>query len=103
MKRLSVLLFSYVLLLSCNKEVAETTCLDGYIFWGGDPAADGRGWYFSENKSSTTTYYLESLPDKYKTDETAVSICLLKTDKQFLCFCAGDFPYYYRITKIDKR
>jgi hypothetical protein len=103
MKKIFVVVAGLFLMFSCTKDKAETTCLDGFIFWGGDPAADGTGWYFSQNRFSQHVYFLQSLAADYKKDSLPVSACVVKTTNKFYCQCAGDPPYFYRITKINKR
>ncbi len=101
MKRWLLILFVSLAGLSCKKENTEF-CKDGFIFWGGDPAADGSGWNFSAHANRSDFFALDNLDNAYKTDSLAVNICLTKTGNIFYCFCAGTH-YYYHINSIRLR
>lgn len=91
---------------SCNKD-EKAECSNGYIYWGGSPAADGLGWYFAENRSGNwkaKQLKEEELPRDLQptTDSTAVFICLKETTERAPCFCATP-SYYYKIVSVEKR
>lgn len=104
MKKIIVLLATVVSLISCKKEKAEKEfCEDGYIRWGGSVALDGIEWYYTKDLSGTqTSYKMENLSADFEVDSLAVSICLVKTDKKFPCFCPAALPVY-RINSIKRR
>jgi hypothetical protein len=105
MKYLVLFLILSSLSFSCKKseESKPVTCSDGFIFWGGDPAADGAGWYFSEDRQSPKKQ-LDRLPASYQMDSTAVHICLYESDRLVSCFCnPNNRPHYFEITEIHKR
>ena len=101
MKRWLIILTVCLAGFSCNKGSQES-CNDGYIFWGGDPAVDGVGWYFSKNANGSDFFPLDNLSDDFKIDNLAVNACLVKTNKEFICFCSGTH-YYYHINSISLR
>ena len=107
---MKILLFFFVIAvaLSCNKNkqfcgFATLECTDGFIFWGGDPAADGLGWYLSATRSAEKRFYIENPPAAFKIDSIAVNACLEETNKPIVCNCVGTKPNYYNITEIRKR
>src|SRR6058998_2722450 len=103
MKTISVFAFVLIMMTSCKKnQVATdcssaTRCFDGYIFWGGEPAADGSGWYASTSRAQDPAFYLETVPAPFNADSTAVHICLSETSKKRVCFCTGPVSNYYKI------
>jgi len=103
MKRLFLILAACTFLTSCDKEREETNalCLEGTIQWGGDPAADGRGWIFVPTES-TQVYYLKNLPEAYKQNNLQVATCLKQTAEKANCFCQPQ-PYLYAVTSIQRK
>jgi hypothetical protein len=104
MKTIILVLMAAVSVISCQKEKTEPEfCEDGYIRWGGSLAVDGIEWYFTKDLSGTqTSYKMENLSADFEVDSLAVSICLVKTDKTFPCFCTAALPVY-RINSIKRR
>jgi hypothetical protein len=110
MKRLIVVFLTLLLSGSCLKLDPPPLeyCGNGYIYWGGDPAVDGRGWYFAITRSANYTFYQlkeNELGAEYKslTDSVAVNICLLSTKDKAPCMrCNGD-SYYFKIKSISRR
>jgi hypothetical protein len=104
MKNIVAVLLTALLFISCKKEKTEPEfCEDGYIRWGGSVAVDGIEWYFTKDLSGTqTAYKMENLTADFEVDSLAVSICLVKTDKKFPCFCPVALPVY-RINSIKRR
>lgn len=97
-----LLFFSVILALlvtSCSK---EQTCTDGLIRWGGEPAVDGLGWYFTSAELGDKAVKLKNIPDKYLKDSLQVNVCLRKTDEKYQCFCATPLDVY-EIKSIRKR
>jgi hypothetical protein len=98
MKKTVLLVSLFCLFFACRKKqdafVPDSFCQDGYIRWGGSPAADGLGWYYAANLDRTWVYVLKDLPDNFKTDSLAVSVCLEKTRELMACNCSEPFPYY---------
>jgi hypothetical protein len=91
---------------SCNKD-EKSVCSNGYIYWGGSPAADGLGWYFAESRSGNwkaKQLKEEELPWNLQptSDSTAVFICLQETTERAPCFCATP-SYYFKIVSVEKR
>ena len=83
--------------------IGPTNCFDGYIFWGGDPAADGTGWYASTTRDPRNAFYLQTVQAPFNADSTPVHICVAETNKRMLCECAGTPPHYYKIMEIRGR
>lgn len=102
MKKVIGILTLLVFILSCRKEKSDaTTCIDGYIYWGGDYAVDGSGWNLKTGGGESTIFYaLKDLPDEFKTDGLAVTACIEQTKEKVPCFCAA---YYSKIISIKKR
>lgn len=98
-------LLALALLAGCCKEKAEKNpqCLDTFVFWGGDPAVDGTGWYLADTRSGPKFYRVENLPDAYQSDSLAVHACVIALDKKAACECTGVDMRYYKITAISKR
>jgi hypothetical protein len=91
---------------SCKKE-ESASCSSGYIYWGGDYAVDGLGFYFAETRQGNWKFKQlkeSELPSYSKsvTDSTAVTICLEETDERAPCFCATP-SYFYKIVSIERR
>jgi hypothetical protein len=112
MKYVLVLMIGGLIFISCKKEKEcseNSFCADGFIYWGGDLAADGLGWYFAETRGgSWRAKQLKDneLPDAFKSfnDSTAVSICLTETKDPAPCFCPPSYnTNYYKIKSIKKR
>lgn len=87
------------LLTACNK---EQNCTDGLIRWGGEPAVDGLGWYFTSTDLGDRPVKLKNLPDRYLTDSLQVNVCLRKTTEKYQCFCATPLDVY-EVKSIRKR
>jgi hypothetical protein len=101
MKKLLIFLSVTMLAISCKKdERSNTFCTDGTVIWGGDPAADGLGWYIKG--ADGKTYIPENLPDSYKTNNLAITTCLYVTGEKFQCQCAAPLDVYH-ITSISKK
>lgn len=101
MKKIFCLLALSLFLMSCKKEKAEQ-CIDTMVFWGGDPAADGMGWYLADSRGSATTYSVDNLPARFEKDSTPVRVCLKRTDKKRSCYCINP-PFVYHIESISGR
>lgn len=89
-----LLLFSVILTLlftSCSK---EQNCIDGLIRWGGEPAVDGLGWYFTSAEFGDKAVKLKNIPEKYLKDSLQVNVCLRITDEKYQCFCAVPLEVY---------
>ena len=104
MKKLALYLLVATLVTACTKSLTQTeSCKEGFIIWGGTPAADGLGWYFSENKNSSgKAYKFDNLPEAYQKDKLAVRLCFYETAETYACFCAVPMPLYH-ITTIEER
>jgi hypothetical protein len=108
MRRLVFVLALFISFVGCSKEAkdtacspGDTACVDGYIHWGGEPAADGSGWNLKTGSEENTTFYiLKNLPDDFKTDGLAVTACIEETKEPALCFCG---KYYSKIISIKRR
>ncbi|HEY0066371.1 MAG TPA: hypothetical protein VGB46_03375 [Flavisolibacter sp.] len=101
MKKLLCLLAFSLFLLGCEKD-KSLECVDSIVFWGGDPAADGMGWYLSDGRGSGNNYYVDDLPAEFQTDSLPVRVCLVKTGKKRNCFCLTR-PPVHRIKHISRR
>ena len=101
MKRWLIIILLGVAAYSCKKS-SQSDCKDGFIFWGGEPAVDGIGWFFSTNPDRSDFMVLDSLDNAYKIDSLPVHVCLSKTNNRFYCFCAGEH-YYYHVNYILRR
>ena len=57
MKKCIVSLLLLMSFNACIKPVQPKLdfCADGHIFWGGDPSANGIGWYFSNGRTLDNT------------------------------------------------
>ena len=107
--KLFLLLFVFIAFSSCTKNNhggcwnIQPVCTDGFIFWGGDPAADGLGWYLSATRTDEKRFYIENPPIAFKIDSLAVNACLEETNKPLVCYCVGAKPNYYVVKEIRKR
>lgn len=109
MRRLLLIIATSFLFTACDKakekeieiESGDIVCLNGTIEWGGEPAADGRGWIFVPTETSQY-YSLKDLPAAYKQDDLPVSVCLQQTNEKAPCFCPEP-PYFYRVTSVKRR
>jgi hypothetical protein len=99
MKPLLLSIALLFLFTACNK---EQNCTDGLIRWGGEPAVDGLGWYFTSTELGDRPVKLKNLPDNYLTDSLQVNVCLRKTDEKYQCFCATALDVY-DVKSIRKR
>jgi len=106
MKRLLMICFVAAAFVSCTREPAETFdaagCINGHIYWGGDPQVDGLGWYFMGETELKEKVKLKNLSAEYQQDKLAVSVCLEKTDEKYYCMCVKPLDVYL-ITSIRKR
>ena len=98
MKQLLLSCFVLFVFIGCQK---EQLCTDGVIHWGGEPAVDGLGWYFT-SADLPKAVKLKDISAAYLTDSLAVSVCLIKTEETYQCFCAEPMEVY-AIKKIRKR
>jgi hypothetical protein len=99
MKPFFLSLIVFFLFASCQK---EKLCIDGIIQWGGDPAVDGLGWFFTSASLGDKPVKLKNLPVEYKINDQPVSVCVLKTNEKYQCFCAAPLEVY-SILQIRKR
>lgn len=97
-----IILFVAVLLalFGCKKE-ESSFCSNAVVTWGGDPAADGLGWFLVTDSVNHVFYIPQNLPDSVKIDGQAVNVCLYKTKENFYCECPGPYKKYH-ITSIRK-
>lgn len=106
MKKTAACLLAILLFMGCEKgadcAMEDAACKEGYILWGGPREADGLGWYFAAGEGLSDRYILQEVPDTFKKDHTAVSLCLDQTDELYHCFCATPMPVW-RVTSIKKR
>ena len=106
MKQLLLICFLAAAFVSCTREPADTLdtsgCIDGHIFWGGDPQVDGLGWYFQGTTELKEKIKLKNLTAAYQQDNLAVSVCLEKTDEKYYCMCVKPLDVYM-IISIRKR
>jgi len=84
---------------SCQK---DKLCIDGVVHWGGEPAADGLGWYFLSSELGDKPVKLKNLSTEYEINDLPVSVCLIKTKEKYQCFCATPLEVY-SIAQIRKR
>ena len=61
MKGIFIFLVFSVMLLSCKKE-HQSFCLNAAVKWGGDPAADGLGWYIMDSVGGLKIIYRQICP-----------------------------------------
>jgi hypothetical protein len=105
MKKLLYCLTLFVVLLSCDKENTEcdSECFNALVRWGGEPGADGLGWYIQKLDSvGQRTYIPTNLPEQYKVDSLPVSTCVQLTDEKFYCMCVQPMNKY-KVTSITRR
>jgi hypothetical protein len=106
MKKIIIALLAVVIATTaCKKDNAENEiCTIAEIKYGGDPAADGLGWYLSvSDESGTRNEYPENLDGAFKTNGLLADVCYVKTDNDFVCFCLPPRPKMVRIVSIKKR
>jgi hypothetical protein len=101
MKKIVCVLALSLFLLSCKKDRGHE-CFNTIIFWGGDPAADGPGWYMSTSRYGSPSYLADNLPAEFQADSTPVRVCLSLTDKKFPCRCP-DPPPLHHVESISRR
>jgi hypothetical protein len=101
-----LLLFVLVIVTSCTKE-KNASCFSGFIYWGGDYAVDGIGFYFAESRQGNWKF--KQLKEneltgfsKSAVDSTAVYICLEETTERAPCFCSSP-SNFYKIVSVEKR
>ena len=105
MKKILLSVILLCLFFACRKKdgfVADSFCQDGYIRWGGNPSADGLGWYYAQHLNRSQIYILKDLPVAFQRDSLAVSICMEKTNDLFYCMCASPY-HYYKVNTIRLR
>lgn len=100
MKKLLAGFFIFTIFLSCKKE-QQSFCIDALIRWGGDPAADGAGWYFIADSTRSILYFPRNLPDSLKIDNLLVNTCLYKTKEKFIS-SGGQTITKYHVTAIRR-
>jgi hypothetical protein len=100
MKKFLLLAGTALCILSCKKE-QDVFCTDAVVMWGGDPAADGTGWFLLADSVNHVSYQPQNLPDNLKIDGQPVHVCLYKTGENFYCQCAVPLKKYH-ITSIRK-
>ena len=86
---------------ACKKEHADTICLDAAVKWGGEPAADGFGWYIFDSVGGIKIYVPLNLPDVLKIDGLSVHVCMYETTEKFYCMCPQPMNKYH-ITQIRR-
>jgi hypothetical protein len=86
---------------ACKKEHADTICLDAAVKWGGEPAADGFGWYIFDSVGGIKNYIPLNLPDGLKIDGLSVHVCMYETTEKFYCMCPQPMNKY-NITQIRR-
>ncbi len=87
-----------------NKVTDNSSCATALVKYGGDPAADGVGWYLLVDESAgVKAEYPENLADQFKVEGLAVNVCYSKSNKDFSCYCAPPLPKMITITSIKKR
>lgn len=101
MKKLLCLLAFSLFLLGCEKD-RSLECVDSIVFWGGEPAVDGIGWYLSDGRGSASVYLVDDLPAGFQADSIPVRVCLTKTNKKRNCLCVAPLPVY-KIKAISRR
>ncbi|TWI81648.1 hypothetical protein IQ13_2666 [Lacibacter cauensis] len=99
MKHFLILAFTLALFTSCKKEIQ---CTDGMIRWGGEPAADGLGWYFVSADLGNKPVKLKNLPENYLLDSLKVTTCVQPLTEKYQCFCATPLDMY-KVLKISRR
>jgi hypothetical protein len=109
MMRVPAAILLIFLLNACSKSngPSDSFCATGYIYWGGDYAVDGIGFYFADTREGNwraKQLKADELSSEFKslTDSVAVNICLKKTDERAPCFCVSP-SYYYKVVSIQKR
>lgn len=72
------------------------------IRWGGEPAADGLGWYFLSADLGDKPVKLKNLSDNFLVDSLEVTACILSLTEKYQCFCATPLDMY-KVEKISRR
>lgn len=103
-KILITLVIAVMATASCKKDkTANRVCTIAEVKYGGDPAADGVGWYLSvNNESGIRSEYPENLDEAFKTNGLLVDVCYVKTENDFICFCLPPLPKMISIVSIKK-
>jgi hypothetical protein len=105
--RLLFLLICLTTLGSCHKVICEKPeknppiCANAVVQDAGKPEVDGLGWVLRLENGETEKP--SNLPDNFKTNGLAVTVCYEKTTEKHSCFCAQGFIYMVKITSIKKR
>jgi hypothetical protein len=105
-KIIAILIIAVAIMASCkkNNDTNNVSCAPAVVRYGGDPAADGVGWYLMVGDSTGgTPEYPQNLAVTYMKEGLAVNVCYYKSDKDFSCFCAPPLPKMVIITSISKR
>jgi predicted small secreted protein len=106
-KIIAALMFAATTTAACKKDSTKTAneiCTAATIMYGGNPAADGVGWYISiPDSTGVKREYPENLSGAFMIDGLLVDICYVKTNKDFVCFCLPPLPQMVNITSIVKR
>lgn len=101
MKRIAIAALIISFLFACKKD-NEDFCTNAAVMWGGDPNADGLGWFLVTDSVNSFTFYIpQNLPDSLKIDGQLVNVCLYKTKENFYCECPSPLKKYH-ITSIRK-
>jgi hypothetical protein len=107
MKKIIIILLLAVAIAACKKNntAAENEiCSTATIKYGGNPAADGLGWYIAlPDAAAVKRAYPENLPETFKVDGLLVELCYVRTNKDFVCFCMPPLPKMVNITRIVRR
>ena len=96
MKKTIVVIGVFALSFGCKKE-DQTFCTDAAVIWGGDPDADGLGWYLIADSVNHIYYIPQNLTDSLKIDGQLVNVCLYKTKENFYCECPRALKKYHII------
>jgi hypothetical protein len=100
MKKILFCFCACILFCACKKE-EQSFCVDATVRWGGDPAADGAGWYLIADSVRGISFTPENIPDTLKIDGLLVNACMYDTRNKMSCECAHP-PHIYHITSIRK-
>jgi hypothetical protein len=101
MKKVVFPILLFLFFAACKKEHADTICLDAAVKWGGEPAADGFGWYIFDSVGGIKNYIPLNLPDGLKIDGLSVHVCMYETMEKFYCMCPQPMNKYH-ITQIRR-
>jgi hypothetical protein len=107
MKKITALLVIAVIVFSaCKKDSSQNhsndICTVATVEYGGDPAADGLGWILVTDTVTRKFEAPEDIPAAFKVHGLLVDVCYVRTDKDFICFCAPPPQKIVRITSIVK-